>query len=137
MRWSCTSLFLVVTVTWLPVPAMAECAMDGNQSEMTGCAAARFEQADTELNRIWSSIIEKAKLIDSQLSDGRPGYVETLRKGQRAWIDYRDSQCDLQGFDVRGGSMEPMVVLLCREQMTLDRIKELQEPNGTSGEPRW
>ncbi len=133
----CATLVFIATVIGLPANANAECVLDGTQSEMTECAAARFAEADKKLNSIWVSIIEKAKLMDRELSDGRPGYEETLRKGQRAWVEYRDGQCELEGFDVRGGSMEPMVTLLCREEMTLDRIKELQEPNGASGEPRW
>ncbi len=113
------------------------CVEDGNQAEMNTCAADDFGKADAELNGLWETVIAGAKRLDEGLNDGQPGYEETLRQGQRAWLEYRDRQCDLEGFDVRGGSMEPMVRLTCLAIMTRERIKELQETNGTTGEPRW
>ncbi len=35
------------------------------------------------------------------------GALEAPKKAQRAWIGYRDGQCELAGFEARGGRMEP------------------------------
>jgi uncharacterized protein YecT (DUF1311 family) len=47
-------------------------------------------------------------------------------KGQKAWLVYRDAQCDLADFVSRGGSLEPMVVAGCKAELTIERIKTLQ-----------
>ena len=46
---------------------------------------------------------------------------------QRGWIAYRDGQCELAGFEARGGSMEPMLVSGCLADLTRKRTKELKE----------
>ena len=50
-----------------------------------------------------------------------------MGQGQRGWIAYRDGQCELYGFEARGGSMEPMLVSGCKADMTRARTKELRE----------
>jgi uncharacterized protein YecT (DUF1311 family) len=57
--------------------------------------------------------------------DGRPGYEETLKKAQRAWIAYRDAVCEYEGYEARGGTMEPMLVNGCLARLTRTRTKEL------------
>ncbi|MNT91411.1 hypothetical protein D3C72_2325040 [compost metagenome] len=54
------------------------------------------------------------------------GAEEALKKAQRAWIGYRDGQCELAGFEARGGSMEPMLVSGCLAQLTTTRTEELK-----------
>jgi uncharacterized protein YecT (DUF1311 family) len=117
--------------------AKATCVYDGTQTEMTLCAKAHFEDADAELNRIWPNAILKAKKSDGPNCDDsndQCGFEKALLKSQRAWIEFRDRQCAFEGFDARGGSLEPMLISVCRERMTLDRIKQLLQPNSVSGE---
>ena len=59
--------------------------------------------------------------------DGRPGYEETLRSAQRAWITFRDSSCDYEGYFARGGSMEPMLINQCLARLTGERTKQLRQ----------
>ena len=66
--------------------------------------------------------------IDKDVSEARPdpaGAVEALEQSQRGWLDYREGRCTIKGFDERGGSMEPMIVGLCQEEMARARIAEL------------
>lgn len=55
------------------------------------------------------------------------GALEALKKAQRAWIGYRDGQCELAGFEARGGSMEPMLVSGCLAELTRKRTDELRK----------
>ena len=41
--------------------------------------------------------------------DDRPGDEATLREAQRAWVAFRDAHCRLEGYEARGGTMEPLV----------------------------
>lgn len=101
------------------------------QQGMNACAGKDFEKADAELNEVWQNAIAAAKEADAEMTaDGRPGHEETLRKAQRAWIEFRDAQCEYDGFEARGGSMEPMLVSGCLAELTRQRTKQLQGGDG-------
>lgn len=116
----------------LAVPAAAQeidCDNAIDQRSMTICAGLAFDAADKELNEAWQATIADAKDLDEQLQarggDGRPTHEETWRKSQRAWISYRDANCQAEAFESRGGSMEPMLEQLCLERLTRLRTLEL------------
>jgi uncharacterized protein YecT (DUF1311 family) len=97
------------------------------QSEMTRCASSDYERADKELNEVWADAINDASLNDLGLDDDRLGYEEQLRKAQSAWIAFRDASCQYEGYQARGGTMEPMLVNMCLARMTKERTKQLRE----------
>ena len=122
-----------------PLPAFAQqadpeinCEEPMDQMSMNHCAYEAWETADKELNAQWKISMADAREADAELKsygdDGRPGHAETLLKAQRAWIAFRDAHCDYSGFEARGGSMEPMLVGYCLEQLTLERVKQLKDP---------
>lgn len=107
-----------------------DCSDPGNlpQQGMNYCAALDFEAADAELNALWPRLVEQARDNDAlDIDDGRPGYEETLRDAQRAWIVFRDANCSYEGYAAKGGSLEPLLVATCRAAMTRDRIGELKD----------
>jgi uncharacterized protein YecT (DUF1311 family) len=100
------------------------------QQDMNYCAEMDFRKSDAELNRVYKKAIKSARDADKSASEMGPDYVgavDALKKAQRAWIDYRDGHCTGVGFEARGGSMEPMLVSGCKDQLTQSRTKELQE----------
>ena len=105
------------------------CSMDGPQQAMNQCAYQQFVAADKDLNALWPKAVASAKESDKQRDpkyDNRPGDFETLRAAQRAWITFRDTHCTMEGYQARGGSMEPMLFNLCRETLTRTRISQLE-----------
>jgi len=99
------------------------------QSEMNFCANKDYEAADKELNAAYKKTMAAMKETDTELGEINANYVgavEALKKAQRAWIDYRDGQCELAGFEARGGSMEPMLVSGCLADLTKKRTEELK-----------
>ena len=112
-------------------PAAAEDEIDCEnamaQQEMNICAYRDFEAADAELNTVWKDARKAAKEMDSDLSDDLKGADKALLAAQRAWIGYRDAECELDGFQARGGTMEPQLVSSCKAGMTRARTKELKE----------
>lgn len=104
-----------------------DCKDPQTQTEMTGCAGLDWEAADAELNEVWEQAVITAKDQDGfAADDGRPGYEETLRDAQRAWIQFRDLACQYAGYAARGGSMEPMLVNQCMARVTKTRTEELR-----------
>ncbi|KPL67352.1 hypothetical protein SZ64_04080 [Erythrobacter sp. SG61-1L] len=107
-----------------------DCTSDSlPQQHLNYCAAQDFHAADAALNAQWKIIADRLKRQDADYppDDGRPGYFDSLLKAQRAWLDYRDAQCQSEGFTFRGGSMEPFMVATCRTRLTKQRTEELRE----------
>jgi uncharacterized protein YecT (DUF1311 family) len=73
------------------------------------------------------SAMAAMKQTDSYLSGDLKGAAETLKAAQRAWIPFRDKACESYGFLARGGSMEPMLVLQCRADLTRQRTSQLKD----------
>lgn len=109
----------------------AECRNPGShsQSQMNHCAAARYELADKELNRVYRLVRNGARALDREYAEMGPNYTgaeNALIQSQRGWIAYRDGTCTLAGFEARGGTMEPLLVSGCMRQLTELRTNELR-----------
>ncbi|WP_455270605.1 lysozyme inhibitor LprI family protein [Rhizobium herbae] len=106
-----------------------DCANAMTQADMNFCANKDYEAADTELNAVYKKTMTVMRDTDKELGEIDANYVgavDALKKAQRAWIDYRDGQCELAGFEARGGSMEPMLVSGCLADLTKKRTEELK-----------
>ncbi|MGR9177156.1 lysozyme inhibitor LprI family protein [Rhizobium leguminosarum] len=108
-----------------------DCNNPKTQSDMTGCEAARHEVADKALNAQYKKTRAAMVAIDKDLDGDMKGAEQALVKAQRAWIDYRDAECDAFGFQASGGTMEPMLVAGCLANITDKRTKELKELEDT------
>ena len=93
------------------------------------CAAKKMEIADKELNTIYKALLAKLREIDG-VEGGETGRYpkKGLIDAQRAWIKYRDANCDFYG-DIYGGApaWRSAESLNCRTEMTEGRTKELQK----------
>lgn len=99
------------------------------QSELNICADRDYQAADAELNAAYKQAMAAAREMDAsarEMGENYVGAVEALKRAQRAWIGYRDGQCELAGFQARGGSMEPMLVSGCMADLSLKRAAELK-----------
>ncbi|MDE2445991.1 MAG: DUF1311 domain-containing protein [Alphaproteobacteria bacterium] len=126
------AIIAVMLVFGAASPAFAGAGLDCadtsamNQSEMNACAAQDFEIADAELNEVWPQVKRFAASLDEGLEGGLPTSAEALLKGQKAWLIYRDAQCDLEGYTSRGGSMVPLLVYGCKATLTKERVRNLK-----------
>ncbi|MEO0635249.1 MAG: lysozyme inhibitor LprI family protein [Pseudomonadota bacterium] len=112
----------LVGIFFTSAPALGfdpDCSDPGNlpQQGMNYCAAKEFERADAALNAAWKLLRPTA----TKASDGS----DPMLQAQRAWIRYRDGQCDAEGLHFEGGSLEPFIVAQCRTRMTQARTQEL------------
>jgi uncharacterized protein YecT (DUF1311 family) len=90
---------------------------DESQMGMNMCAGEAYERADKALNAEWQ------KVVDRYGGDGEAKAL--LLDGQRAWIKYRDAQCEIAAFDNRGGSIWPLINSGCLAELTRRRTAEL------------
>lgn len=98
-----------------PVRA-GDCGNAVAQPELNACALREYEKADAELNRLY-------KRLETKLGGPDAG----LTAAERAWIDYRDKECDFETEADAGGSIRPMEVGQCMAAKTEARIAELRK----------
>jgi len=103
-----------------------DCKNPQTQMEMTSCEQDRYGEADKALNAQWKETRAAAAAADEDLDESDRGAEKALLTAQRAWISYRDAQCEAEGFQARGGSMEPMLVAGCLANLSDTRTKELK-----------
>ncbi|HEX7821515.1 MAG TPA: lysozyme inhibitor LprI family protein [Sphingobium sp.] len=111
-------------------PALA-CNDRVTQLDMNLCARRDFEQVDAALNVQWRKSValmkDRDKSIADMPGDKRPTYSAALLDAQRAWLRFRDAECQVEGYSMRGGSAEPMVISGCLTQLTKTRIQQLKD----------
>ncbi|WP_424550046.1 lysozyme inhibitor LprI family protein [Shinella sp.] len=131
MRMLLASATLLVSVSFATAqeePAV-DCSNAVTQMDMNICAHRDYADADEELNAAYKKATEATQKMDADLKDMGEQYVgavDALKRAQRSWIGYRDGQCELSGFEARGGSMEPMLVSGCLADLTRKRTAELK-----------
>ncbi|MCB8888329.1 DUF1311 domain-containing protein [Halomonas malpeensis] len=87
------------------------------QANMNRCAGQAYQTADSDLNEAYQTLIEPLE------GDAR----QALVTAQRAWIAFRDAECDYAAQGVAGGSAEPMVRNQCLTTLTRERTRTLDE----------
>lgn len=85
-----------------------------NNASVAGCAEGVSEAVKKEMNRVYQQLFLK-------LQESTPEDAQQLEEAQKAWLIYRNGQCDLQGKHV--GS--PMYYT-CPMQLNIQRVDELK-----------
>ncbi|KJW03429.1 hypothetical protein REIP_1462 [Rickettsia endosymbiont of Ixodes pacificus] len=88
------------------------------QGDMHYCADEEYKKVDKELNQIYQEILK-------HISD-KQEQVNLLKKSQNLWIKYREAECKFQSFGVYGGSVYPMILLMCFTKKTKSVSKNLK-----------
>jgi len=98
-----------------PTQAEALCKDAKTQREMNECLAAAYQKADEELNVFYSSLRKKIGEVS----------FKKLQEAQRAWLKYRDANCEADSALYEGGSIQSAMRSGCLERVTRGRIAEL------------
>lgn len=132
MNWS-VILMVCGCVLLQDAPASGEdvrdvdCNNAQTQADMNQCAAEDYRKADAAMNAQWAET--RAAMLEwdkaSPPSDDN-GAAKRLLASQRAWLAYRDAACDVEGYSVEGGSMQPLMVSSCLADLTTRRTEELK-----------
>ncbi|WP_174234511.1 lysozyme inhibitor LprI family protein [Sulfitobacter sp. SK012] len=95
-----------------------ECVSPQTQQLMNACAARDYDMSDIALNAAWGP----AKSYADSIKQGA-----ALLKAQRAWLAYRDAACEVQASPYQGGSIQPLIHLVCLSELTEQRTAMLNE----------
>jgi uncharacterized protein YecT (DUF1311 family) len=112
-------LGLALGVSFLP-HAHADDCMDkaSSQADMNECADISYKASNATLNKLYAQIQQRLK--------DDPDTRKLLLATQRAWIAYRDAECNFAASATSGGSAYPMIAELCLDGMTQKRIGDLK-----------
>ncbi len=124
-----TAMFRPIAALFLlSLPASAQevnCANAVTQLEMNTCQQEVWAESDERLNGVYAETLAILQQSDADYPIDGPSEEDRLRDAQRAWVAFRDANCDSAGYPMRGGSAEPLLVFGCMHQMTEARIEEL------------
>jgi uncharacterized protein YecT (DUF1311 family) len=118
-----------------PHPALAAIQADldhckdatpGNTLERQ-CTMESSKAVDALLNKLYGRIVAKLKEPTGNDHDAkeRAELLKRLIASERAWIVYRDAECDHRSGYMLGGSGEPTIYEDCLLTMRRDRVNDL------------
>ena len=101
-----------------PYP-VTDCGKFTTQMDLNKCAVDNLKSADKALNEVYQALMAK--------QDGGAS-KQRLKAAQRAWIAFRDRECEFEvGPQEGGGTIWPMENAGCLEGTTATRIRELKQ----------
>lgn len=107
-----------------------DCNSPVTQTDITICSGRDAKAAEAAMvgeYKIATVILGNMNKDIDRKYDKRPSYSAALLASQRAWLTFRKVHCEVDGYSARGGSMEPMLVNLCYEELSKARTKQLQD----------
>jgi uncharacterized protein YecT (DUF1311 family) len=122
-------------------PAKPEPCPDAkSQPDLNECYGKLYQSADTQLNATYNNIVGfmKKNLLVAQHDNNAPlathneASLSKLLAAQRAWLAYRDANCDSVKFQYDGGSIQPMIWSQCMADTTQQRITTLSNAYDTA-----
>lgn len=98
--------------------AQQNCGDLTTQTDMNICAGKAYAKSDAELNTLY-------KQIEARLKDDADT-KKLLVSAQKAWIGFRDAECNFSSSTVAGGTAYPFISSTCLDNMTQTRIETLR-----------
>lgn len=85
-------------------------------SALTKCEQAAYRREDKALNEAYQALADK---VD-------PDARGPLDRAQRAWLDFRDSECTYEAARPADGASAPVVEAKCMKRLTEQRAQDLK-----------
>lgn len=98
-----------------------ECAGAKTQLQLTECYDGIYRRADAELNAVYHHLAGNLAAEERTKE-----YAALLEAAERAWITFRDKECEFETAVTRGGTIHPMEFAICLARLTRARSSELK-----------
>lgn len=108
IKWLMIIIFFLYGTT-----IFAQTGKDGYTGEGEGCI--EYRKAEKELNLVYNRLKNKLDKIDSI----------ALVQSQKAWIQYRNTDCSFISQGSQGGAIANKMILSCKTNLIRERTKEL------------
>ncbi|AJF73794.1 hypothetical protein TE10_17825 [Raoultella ornithinolytica] len=113
----------------LPVLAYADLGCDNIQvsDQVYQCSKQSLETNDAKLNQEYKKILGSINTRYSSHVELRDEYIKKIKISQRAWVDFRDKNCEVLSYQIDAGTQAYETSMnTCKDKMTQERIKELE-----------
>lgn len=108
--------------------AKLDCDNATSTYELNACADREFDAADAELNKVYAEALKSIPEMAGEPPYDAKAWEGALRASQRAWLAYRDAECDAHvPMFWTGGTGATSEIVGCKTTMTKARTKEIQE----------
>lgn len=105
-----------------------DCANAFTTVDLNACAEKEFDSADKALNAVYKEIMTDLTGPDPGNEENNKKWADALKVSQRAWIAFRDADCEkLRVFEAGGGTATTGEILGCLTELTEARTKSLKE----------
>ena len=94
-----------------------DCNKAVTQNDMNICADKDYQAADKKLNDVYRKV---AAALGDKATQAK------LKTAEKAWIQYRDTECTFEVAENEGGTIYALVYAGCVTRLTDARTKELQ-----------
>ncbi len=111
-------LVLILIAAFISAARADDCDNAADQATMNACAEDAWKKADAELNSVYK------KLQGRNKDDARASKL--LTAAERAWVTFRDAECEYGAADNQGGSIFPLVYFGCLDKLTKARTNQLK-----------
>jgi len=103
---------------------VVDCRNSTNSREQLYCVSDELKRADQELNHIYQRILKKLERPNNEYADYASAR-KALVRGQRAWVTFKESDCEVSGYLNLKGSIQSNEVIDCELKHTKKRIADL------------
>jgi uncharacterized protein YecT (DUF1311 family) len=110
---------VLLLLFFVPTLTTAQCKDAVSTKVMQDCMEPEWKKSNAELNRVCQESLKKLNPEQSALP----------KKAQRAWLIYRDAQCEAGYKMFAGGTATPLALTQCRVTLNQERTKTLKYPN--------
>ncbi len=101
-------------------------ARDSSNGHIMACTSVAQILADARLNSVYQAWTEALRHPKPDEAKDDAEILKRLVAAERAWIVFRDEDCNLQSTSALGGTAEPVVFGDCRYAMTKARVEALE-----------
>jgi len=95
----------------------AGCGDNATQADLDVCAGDALKTSDAALNSTYRQLMDRLKADAAKRT--------RLIDAQKAWLAFRNAECNFVASDVVGGSIYPMIISQCADGLTRSRTRQL------------
>ena len=126
MRWAACVLLSWCGVTSALAQTSDPCTTQSNTIEINECLTQRLKDRDKTLNAEYQSLLRRLKPSDTFDQIDYPRARRHLIDSQRAWITFRDNDCQGRFVLYELGTIRAAVALTCQIEHTERRTRDLR-----------
>lgn len=98
-----------------------------NNMELDQCAGRAFKAADAELNVIWPKVLAAIDSMGADMpADAARDWKTAMIDAQRAWVTFKEDDCNTVQYEWYGGSGASLAVTSCLYHHTAARVADLK-----------